>query len=121
MKRTDSGFTLVEVLAALAVFSTAALALVNLNNETVSSARQLDLKVLAEIEAENRMARLWLSTDPLAPGIRTGETRVMGNTFEWSETIASIPNSDLTQISIAVNDQHTQQTLMRLSALRQTP
>ena len=121
MKNPESGFSLVEVMAALVVFSIAAMALINLNTETVSSARQLDLKVLAEIEAENHMARLWLSPDQLSAGIRTGESEILGQPLLWSETITALPNSDLMQINVAIQDIDTDQVLMQLSAIRRQP
>ncbi len=54
MRLAEDGFTLIELLVALAVFSLAALALVNLASENVRSAQGLQTRVLAGIVADNQ-------------------------------------------------------------------
>ena len=54
--RSQQGFTLVEVLVALGVFSIAAMSLAHLGNETLVGARHVDQRFLATVEADNLMA-----------------------------------------------------------------
>lgn len=117
--RTDSGFTLVEVIAALGVFAIAAMALINLSNETTASAGHLNKKVLAEIEAHNRMAQVWLASEPPRTGIVTGESELLGTKLEWTETTATLAETGVAQIDVSVTDPQTGQALIRLTALRQ--
>ncbi|MBX9813069.1 MAG: type II secretion system minor pseudopilin GspI, partial [Sphingomonas sp.] len=54
-ERGVSGFTLIEIIVALAVFSLAALALLRLEGQTVLSARLLDETMVAQMVARNVM------------------------------------------------------------------
>jgi len=66
---TQNGFTLVEMLVALSLFSLAALALVRLQGTTTQSTGRLEEQLYSQITANN-LAALALS-DPLAPAIGT--------------------------------------------------
>ncbi|HBF90939.1 MAG TPA: hypothetical protein DDX09_07205, partial [Hyphomonas atlantica] len=56
--RQEHGFTLVEVLVALGVFSIAAMSLAHLGNETLVGARHVDQRFLATVEADNQIAEI---------------------------------------------------------------
>ena len=59
----ERGFTLLEMLVALAVFSLAALALVRLQGVTLRTAADLDSKALGQIVARNLMVDV--QSDPV--------------------------------------------------------
>src|SRR3546814_4644313 len=61
----EQGFTLLEMLVALAVFSLAALALVRLQGVTLHTAADLDSKAMGQIVARNLMVEV--QTDPAPP------------------------------------------------------
>lgn len=86
--RNDAGFTLVEVLAALLVFSFAIMGLTRTGTQSAQAVVAIEQKTLAGIVADNQlvMAR---SLD-VVKGRRTGEANVMDRDFtftvETSET-----------------------------------
>ncbi len=76
------GFTLIEVLVALAVFSVAAMAVLNATGQTLNSLSALEQKTMASIVAENQLAMLKLGGVPTAE--RSGTESMAGQTWYWT-------------------------------------
>ena len=110
-----NGFTLIELLVAMAVFSLAALALLNLSGENTRSAARVETRTLGGIVAENLAVEAMI--DPsLSEGTTTGETPIAGRSWAWSRTVSATPDPDLVRIHIAVRDpdsQAAERTLFR--------
>lgn len=85
----DRGFSLMEVLVALSVFSIAAIALVQLVTGLSAGAQQLNIRTLAFIEADTRLALL--ISEPGAPVIlsRSGTSEQMGRDLSWTESVST--------------------------------
>ena len=96
------GFTLIEVLVALAVFSLAALTLLRLEGATMTNARMLEVRTAAEIVARNRAVEVL--TDPLAPSIGTvsGSETQAGQVWAWVRTVRRMPDAGLVEVAIHV-------------------
>ncbi len=114
----ESGFTLVEVLAALGIFSISAVGLIHLSSETMVGARQVDMRALAEIEANNRMADALTLPPPLPTGLIAGESIQRGRTFDWNRTVTPTQEDGLFLIDVTVSAPETGQVLAHLQGLR---
>lgn len=114
----QSGFTLVEVLAALGVFSISAIGLIHLSSETMVGARQVDMRALAEIEANNRMADALTLPPPLPTGVIAGESVQRGREFDWNRTVTPTQENGLYLIEVTVSAPETGQVLAHLQGLR---
>jgi len=102
-RAADGGFTLLEMLVALAIFSLAGLALVRLQAVSVRTAGDLDARVLAQITARNlAFERL---TDPLPParGNSEGDVVNAGRTFHWKQSIGSTLDPRLLEVTVTVS------------------
>ncbi len=117
-RTSQSGFTLVEVLAALGVFSIAAVGLIHLSSETTVGAKQVDLRALAEIEAGNRMADVMTLTPPLPTGLVAGASTQRGRTFDWTRTVSPTQEEGLYLVDVTVTMPETGQVLSHIQALR---
>lgn len=97
-----AGFTLVEMLVALAIFSLAALALLRLEGATVSNTARLQDQAIAQIVARNIAVETL--TDPVPPtlGTTTGQVANAGRTWTWARTAAASPEPRIQQIDIRV-------------------
>ena len=80
---SEAGFTLVEMLVALAIFSLAALALLRLEGATVSNTARLQDQALARIVAQNLAVETM--TDPVPPafGRQSGTVVNGGRNWTW--------------------------------------
>jgi type II secretion system protein I len=114
----QSGFTLVEVLAALGVFSISAIGLIHLSSETMVGARQVDMRALAEIEANNRMADALTTPPPLPTGVIEGESVQRGRSFDWNRTITPTQENGLYLVEVTVTSPESGQVLAHLQGLR---
>lgn len=98
----NDGFTLIEMLVALAIFSLAALALMRLEGATVSNTARLQDQALAQMVARNIAVETM--TDPVAPafGEARGETVNAGRKWLWTRRTARSPEPRIQQILIQV-------------------
>ena len=105
VRRAELGFTLLEMLVALAVFSLAALALVRLQGVTLRTAADLDSKALGQIVARNLMVEV--QTDPLPPSIgqADGDVTNGGRRWHWSRVVKPADDRRLLQIDLTVDGQ----------------
>tara|TARA_R110000782_G_scaffold58962_2_gene122685 strand:+ start:3920 stop:4291 length:372 start_codon:yes stop_codon:yes gene_type:complete len=117
-RTSQSGFTLVEVLAALGVFSISAIGLIHLSSETTVGAKQVDLRALAEIEASNRMADAMTLPPPLPTGVIAGAATQRGRTFDWTRTVSPTQEDGLYLVDVTVSMPEAGQVLAHIQALR---
>lgn len=108
---TERGFTLVEVLVALVVFSTAAISLAHLVNETAAGARHARMASLARVEADNRIIEAILDPALRRPGQRSGTVTQRGLRFDWVRTVELQNSGSLVLIQVSILDAETQQQL----------
>ena len=98
----EDGFTLIEIMVALAVFSLAAMALVRLEGATIRGAAILDETVVAQMVARN--VAIAAVTDPQAPALgRTGGTEVNGGRrWKWTRIVSGTGDARVVRIDVAV-------------------
>jgi len=97
------GFTLVETLVALAVFSLAALALLNLSGENSRSAARVETRTLGGIVAENLAVEAMIAAEP-PRGASSGQVDLAGRNWRWIRTVTETDDPDITRIVIFVDD-----------------
>lgn len=96
------GFTLVEVLVALAIFSLAALALLRLQGSALGTAARLDDKSVAAIVARNQTIAVLVTPLPPAYGTEQGSESNGGRNWRWTRVTQRSPDPRLQRIYINV-------------------
>lgn len=117
---TRAGFTLIEMLVALGVFSLAALAMLNLMGQNLRTAAILEESALASIVAENRAVEIQASLAPPEPGIVNGEEEMGGRRWQWQRTTLATDRPDIVRVDIAVRLEGRQQVAAQASLFRGT-
>ncbi|MEO0721460.1 MAG: type II secretion system minor pseudopilin GspI [Pseudomonadota bacterium] len=97
--RTD-GFTLMEVLAALAVFSIASVGLMHAATENARTARIIETRALAAIVADNKMTETLTQQAPLVAGFTSDTTRLAERGWQVNQTISRTQTQGVLQIEI---------------------
>lgn len=98
-----SGFTLIEVLVALAIVSIALMAGLRAAGQSTSSVGELRYRLLAGWVAENRLAEYRAREEWLPLGIRRGTANQGGAEFGWREEITTTPNPAFRRVDIFVH------------------
>ncbi len=111
-----AGFTLVEVLVALAIVSIALLAALRAAGQGTTSVGELRSHLLAGWVAENLLAEHRARGDWLALGIRRGSARQAGIEFAWREEVSATPNPAFRRLDVFVfAPQEESRSLARLT------
>lgn len=103
-RASDHGFTLIEIMVALAVFSLAALALVRLESATIRGASVLDETMVASMVARN--VAIEAVTDARVPprGRSVGAEVNGGRRWSWVREVTPTGNAEIVRIDVAVSD-----------------
>lgn len=96
------GFTLVEILVALAIVAVALAAGMRALAQGADTASALKARTLALWVAQNRLATAQLSTPWPALGTAGGEVEQAGARFVWRTSVGTTPNPAFRRIEITV-------------------
>ena len=97
------GFTLVEVLVALAIVSIALIAALRATGQATTAVSELRLRLFAGWIAENRLAEHRARGDWLALGVGRGTQSQGGVEFAWREEVIATPNSAFRRFEVLVS------------------
>ena len=96
------GFTLIEVLVALAIISIALLSALRAAGQGTNNVAELRSRLLAGWVAENLLAEHRARADWLPLGIQRGTSREGGIEFSWREEVIATPNPSFRRLDIRV-------------------
>lgn len=103
LKRSaEHGFTLLEMMVALAVFSLAALALLRLQAVSIGTTADLGERQIARIVAHNLMVDAQTAPGPLAMGDSKGEAENAGRRWRWEQKVAATDADGIVRVDIRV-------------------
>jgi general secretion pathway protein I len=105
--RSRHGFTLIEILVALAILAVALAAAVRSAGVAADSTLDLRERLLAGWIAQDRVAEYAIR--PLWPdiGTRQGYADQAGMRFVWRETVSGTPNPRFRRVEVQVFPAHT--------------
>ncbi len=100
--RLSSGFTLVEVLVALAILAIALAAVMRTLHLTTDSAQGTKLRLVATWVAQNQLAERTAKREFPAPGISNGTLDYASVKFAWQHNVSGTPNAAIRKLEIRV-------------------
>ncbi|MFI3245246.1 MAG: type II secretion system minor pseudopilin GspI [Ferrimonas sp.] len=96
------GFTLLEVMVALAIFATAALAIINTATIQLSTTPVLTERTLANYVAHNRLVETALLTPFPALGTTNGDSELAERTWFWRQQVIEASDKNLRMVEVSV-------------------
>ncbi|HVI34461.1 type II secretion system minor pseudopilin GspI [Phenylobacterium sp.] len=100
--RAEAGFTLLEMLVALAVLSLGALALLNLAGENTRQAGAVESRLFAGIVAENQAIEALTAPAPPALGQASGVASAGGQAWRWTRRVSRTADPAILRIDVRV-------------------
>ena len=117
-----AGFTLLEVLVALAVLAIALGAIIRAATQSITTATVLREETFAGLVAINQINQLLLDAKPWPDdGRRTGQVELAGRGWRWEARFTKTADPDLRQVAMTVRAAENGPELSRLIAFRATP
>ena len=99
---TRRGFTLIEVLVALAVVAIALTAVMHGFGQSIDTTSALRERTLALWVAQNRLAMHYTVHDWPTPETTEGTADMAGREWRWREQVATTPDADVRRVEIEV-------------------
>lgn len=112
----ENGFTLVEVLVALLIFSFAIIGLTRSGTESVRAVSVLQDKAYAGIVADNQLVRARIR--PLNVGVEAGEESVSGKIYDWRVETTETESAGFYRLIVTVTEAENDQVIISRTAFR---
>lgn len=106
MKKNNAGFTLIEILIAMAILSIALTAIIKSSSENIKNTIYLQDKTTAlwvGMEAINQVRAGALPLPAQSEGTEQ-ETEMLGKNWPWIATQTSTPNANIKKVIVEVKD-----------------
>jgi len=122
-RRSNIGFTLIEILVAVAILAIALTAVIRVIGVAVNNEQHLQQKTVAHWVAMNVLAeaRTGVILTPAAGGVQAGENSILGKVYLWQLTAETVPGLPVLKITVRVFDHDKKNSLEVLQTFVQNP
>lgn len=107
-QRQQKAFTLIEVMAAVAIFAIAATGLYTINQQSIRVADRLENKTIAQWVALNAFNRLSLEEDLPGVGSRKSDEDMAGQNWKVESVISETPVMTVRRVTVRVSNESGQ-------------
>lgn len=118
--KTEHGFTLMEILVALAVVGIALAALLGASGRATRDAAELRDRTYANWVAQNVLTEIRIDQETLDTGTRRGTETMVGQTWTWTAEISAAAVPSLRHILVRVGHEGAEGSIVTMSAFRLT-
>jgi general secretion pathway protein I len=118
VKRFLQGFTLLEILVALAILAIALSAVIKATGEGIGNVGYLRDQTLASWVALNRINTIQLEEDWPALGVSKGQVDMAGREWEWEVQVSDTSDEDLRRLDVTVRQRGDTTPLVSLIAFK---
>ena len=119
--RPSRGFTLLEILVALAVLAIALAATARSMGAAIDTTAALRERTLARWVAEDRLAQLELGREWPALDTKEGDADMGGRAFRWRQQTSASPVARMRRVEVSVFLPETDSLLARMTGFLEQP
>ena len=119
--RHAPGFTLIEVLIALAIAAIALAAISRVVAQSIDTTAALRDRELGTWVAQNQLAQLRLTHAWPPTDTSDGETKMAGRKWRWTQVVASTPYAQLRRVEITVGVGKSKHNVAELTGFLRKP
>ena len=101
-KKFENGFTLIEVMLAMAVFSIAGIAILGTADTNARNLGHLESKIVASWVASNQLVEVTLDTTWPPKNNKKGKVELAGQEWFWQQKVIKTTDKDLRAIVMEV-------------------
>ena len=102
--KKNSGFTLIEVLIALAIVSISLGALISISSQDISRAEKMQKNMIANWVAQNQLTEHRLSNKKIKLGTTRGSTLFAKYDWEWEVSVSKTNVDKLYRMDVIVSE-----------------
>ena len=118
---TAGGFSLIEMLVALAVFSLAVIALLHLAGQNTRAAAAIEERVIAGVVADNRAVEAVLAGPGELATEETGAETCGDRAWQWTRRVQATDDSGIVRVQVTVSPAGTGGVSAEASVFRGAP
>lgn len=107
-KSLAKGFTLIEVMLAMAIFSIAGIALLSAADNNFKNLSHLEQKVLANWVASNQLVAATLDKTWPPKNNKKGKVEMAGQEWFWLQRVIKTENKDMRSVVIEIRNEEDQ-------------
>jgi len=103
LQRSESGFTLVEVMVALAIVAFSLTAIAASMNQMIDAAYSMRERTYASWIAQNKIAEMRLSNDPAEVSTTSGEVDYANGQWAWEADVSETGIENFFRVDVSVS------------------
>lgn len=119
MQSSERGFTLVEVLVALLIFSIAILGLMRAGTQNIRAVQVAEQKQIAGMIADNQLILALHRQTPLSVGTQSDRVEMAGRNWSWAIRTEETSEVGFFKLTVTIRETDSEQTVLTRTAYSQ--
>ena len=104
MRRTDAGFSLIEMLVALSILAIAGMALMTATQQSTRGSQIIASRTVLALAGENVLNSALIEQAGYRPSADQGRYEMAGQAFDWRLSVLPTPDAGLLRVQLDISE-----------------